>query len=102
MNNYQVRGRHHLLSRREYRFSVRAVDADEARVKAKIRDPQLVQVNVKNRGPVEAVTVEVPPCFLCKRTDMVADGLYQRIDFRGRTGIQLVCDECVSRAEEAS
>ena len=102
MNDYQVRYRRDWMSRREYRVTVRAVNADEARVKAAIRDPQyLSSIEVKHRGVVESVTVGAP-CYLCHRTDMVADGLYTRIDFRGRTGIQLVCDTCLERAEEAS
>lgn len=103
MNNYSVRYRRHPLSNREYRVTVRALNADEARIKAAIRDPEYVSsVSVHNNGIVHSVVIGPPKCYLCHRTDMVADGLYTRIDFRGRTGIQLVCDTCLERAEEAS
>jgi hypothetical protein len=58
MNVYRVEYRRHLLSARKYRVTVHAVDADEARAKAQVRDPQLVQVtSTKNRGSVREAVV---------------------------------------------
>ena len=38
-----------------------------------------------------------PRCWLCKREDVILDGLYTRVDFGGR--IELCCDDCSEKAD---
>lgn len=97
MNVYSVRYRRSVLSPRTYRVTVRALDADEARAKAAIRDPELLStVAVKNRGPVAGGSFELPTCFICHKP--VHDELWTNVDFGPSTGIQTICDVCWERA----
>lgn len=41
----------------------------------------------------------MPKCVLCHREDPILDGTYTRVDFGGRIGIALVCDDCGERAD---
>jgi hypothetical protein len=58
MTRYRVTYRRDLTSRRYY-VTVTARDADEARVKAAIRDPEyLSSIQVKNEGPIRELVME--------------------------------------------
>jgi hypothetical protein len=99
MNVYSVRYRRDALSRREYRMTVHAASADEARAKAAVRDPGFLNtVEVKHRGSVAEGTFSSPRCRFCKRSDVIAEGLYTRVNFPD--GIGLVCDICREKADE--
>jgi hypothetical protein len=80
---------------RVYHLLVNARNPDEAREYAAIRDPLYgSSLEVKHRGTI----VPAEPCYICKRP--ITDDLYTRIDFRGRVGIQLVCDICLEKADD--
>lgn len=91
------------VSGRRHYMTVTARSADEARAKARIRDPQyLASIQVKNVGEVRELILEkhVPrslACYICQKA--ISDDLWTNVNFGKTLGLQVVCDLCWERSE---